>query len=597
MVMLLAQAYAQQPGAYRKKPARVIKPFKVDTTVLKGGFAPLEPSTPSNPEGPAVGCAICPTQSEIENLPVAHWRLNDNNTAFLCSENSYLSFGFNAAHGTGQGVIGSEALPYRYTFNLSDRTQGGFESIGILSSPNNSVALPPGTPNCRGLLLSPYWGITTNGNNPLTLGTRSGENVAVTIFDNGNVGIGTGGEAPTQKLGVNGSLYASGDIQTDGTLQVAGTANVGGTLTTGSISTSAITVNSGSANVNKIWKTNGSGQTEWVEPDNVFDVTGTGNYVAKFNPGGTGLDNSDIFNTGGKVRIGGTTTPEFSLEVNTPETETKILRVGKSLNYMKFSTNTGSIPNWNYLDFGNQQQDGSSITAFRNFYQSGVPQTFLQTDGGGEVSLGFGRGLRVFNSGRVRIGFSSEVGDLYNSTLHTMGSIRIGKANASTEDDNRLIFSGGLSTGGDGENNCGIWFQRRNLGPSKSALQLHFGGMIDPNPDNVSRLEIGHHTANGLTKNIILHASGEIYARKVKVTLDNLNDIVFLPDYKLRTLKETEAYIKANGHLPEVPSQAEVAKDGMDVGEMNNILLKKIEEMTLHLIRMEKEIEALKNQK
>lgn len=64
-------------------------------------------------------------------------------------------------------------------------------------------------------------------------------------------------------------------------------------------------------------------------------------------------------------------------------------------------------------------------------------------------------------------------------------------------------------------------------------------------------------------------------------------------------LTEINNPIEANQniHLPEVPSQPEVAKDGMDVGEMNNILLKKIEEMTLHLIRLEKEVETLKTQK
>lgn len=89
--------------------------------------------------------------------------------------------------------------------------------------------------------------------------------------------------------------------------------------------------------------------------------------------------------------------------------------------------------------------------------------------------------------------------------------------------------------------------------------------------------------------------NGEVKCRKIKVTLDNIPDYVFKPGFKLLTLKETELFIAQNGHLPEVPCAEEVAENGADLGELNKILLKKIEEMTLHLIRMEKELEILRN--
>ena len=53
-------------------------------------------------------------------------------------------------------------------------------------------------------------------------------------------------------------------------------------------------------------------------------------------------------------------------------------------------------------------------------------------------------------------------------------------------------------------------------------------------------------------------------------------------------LSETEEFIKTRGHLPEVPNAAEVEKDGVLLGEMNKILLKKIEELTLHVIELNK---------
>jgi hypothetical protein len=71
-------------------------------------------------------------------------------------------------------------------------------------------------------------------------------------------------------------------------------------------------------------------------------------------------------------------------------------------------------------------------------------------------------------------------------------------------------------------------------------------------------------------------------------------DYVFDPSYKLPTLEETEKYVKENRHLPEVPSATEIEKEGMSLNGMNVILLKKVEELTLHLIEMKKESEELK---
>ena len=59
-------------------------------------------------------------------------------------------------------------------------------------------------------------------------------------------------------------------------------------------------------------------------------------------------------------------------------------------------------------------------------------------------------------------------------------------------------------------------------------------------------------------------------------------------------LKELEQYILKNKHLPEVPTQNEISKDSMDVYEMNAILLKKVEELTLYIIEQQKEIDQLK---
>ncbi|MDQ3290013.1 MAG: TMF family protein, partial [Bacteroidota bacterium] len=72
-------------------------------------------------------------------------------------------------------------------------------------------------------------------------------------------------------------------------------------------------------------------------------------------------------------------------------------------------------------------------------------------------------------------------------------------------------------------------------------------------------------------------------------------DYVFEEGYNLMPLYEVEKYINTNKHLPDVPSAAEVEKNGIEVGEMNATLLRKIEELTLHMIELKKENDALKS--
>ena len=88
--------------------------------------------------------------------------------------------------------------------------------------------------------------------------------------------------------------------------------------------------------------------------------------------------------------------------------------------------------------------------------------------------------------------------------------------------------------------------------------------------------------------------AGSIKAKDINVELNNAADYVFEEDYNLKSLGEVESYVKANKHLPGVPSASEMAKNGMSVSEMSNLLLEKVEELTLHMIQLEKENKALK---
>jgi Phage T4 tail fibre len=90
-----------------------------------------------------------------------------------------------------------------------------------------------------------------------------------------------------------------------------------------------------------------------------------------------------------------------------------------------------------------------------------------------------------------------------------------------------------------------------------------------------------------------LAVKGTIHAQEVRVDLSVPGpDYVFEPTYDLKPLAEIEAYIKENKHLPEVPSAKEMEKNGVQLGEMNMLLLKKVEELTLYVIELKKQNEG-----
>jgi len=86
-----------------------------------------------------------------------------------------------------------------------------------------------------------------------------------------------------------------------------------------------------------------------------------------------------------------------------------------------------------------------------------------------------------------------------------------------------------------------------------------------------------------------LAVNGTVHSKKVIVDLVGWPDYVFKNDYKLMPLAQVKSYIDQNQHLPGLPSDKEVESKGLDVGEMNKLLTKKVEELTLYLIDLKTE--------
>ncbi|MFQ6599579.1 hypothetical protein [Flavobacterium sp. C3NV] len=103
---------------------------------------------------------------------------------------------------------------------------------------------------------------------------------------------------------------------------------------------------------------------------------------------------------------------------------------------------------------------------------------------------------------------------------------------------------------------------------------------------------IGIGTINPKNK---LDVNGTIHSKEVKVDMLGWSDFVFKKEYNLPTLADVEKHINEKGHLENIPSEREVLKNGINLGEMNAKLLQKIEELTLYMIEIKKENVEMKN--
>jgi len=128
--------------------------------------------------------------------------------------------------------------------------------------------------------------------------------------------------------------------------------------------------------------------------------------------------------------------------------------------------------------------------------------------------------------------------------------------------------------------------------------------MIGFNSD-IPTFYVGASTGVGTTGNVgigtadtqgyKLAVKGSMIAEEMFVKLyANWPDYVFAKEYELKSLVEVEAFIQENNHLPNVPSEKEVKEEGINLGEMDAILLQKIEELTLYTIAQQKQLEEQK---
>ncbi len=190
----------------------------------------------------------------------------------------------------------------------------------------------------------------------------------------------------------------------------------------------------------------------------------------------------------------------------------------------------------------------------------------------------------VNKNGNIGIGTNTPRSILNIKTNNSNGAI----ISIEKHTSNQII--GGLRFGS-GYDNFNAW----------SGIEAHATGGLDQQDlrfyttygIRAERMRINQHGNVGIGTNNPgawrLAVNGKVRAKEIKVET-GWADFVFYEDYKLPTLTEVENHIKANGHLKDIPSAKEVAKNGIFLGEMNAKLLQKIEELTLYTIAQEKKL-------
>ncbi|NUQ25000.1 MAG: hypothetical protein HUU34_13695 [Saprospiraceae bacterium] len=249
----------------------------------------------------------------------------------------------------------------------------------------------------------------------------------------------------------------------------------------------------------------------------------------------------------------------------------------------------------------NQFQIGASILAYAsgNVTSNSLPSSLIFRTGltaaknqmiitdSGRIGLGImtpATSLHIPSEG-YQIGFNAAISDNFYNTSDVAAGVRALRWYNGNYGSGNLYMS--LTQTG----NLGIGEEK-----PQERLVVKGNALIKGKETIQDRLFVGtDYTPHSSLSNYRIFTDGGILCTEVKILFtQNWPDYVFDNNYRLMELKEVEEFIKNNRHLPDVPNVHDIQDNGIDVGEMNAILLRKIEEITLYIIYQNNEIEQLK---
>lgn len=141
-------------------------------------------------------------------------------------------------------------------------------------------------------------------------------------------------------------------------------------------------------------------------------------------------------------------------------------------------------------------------------------------------------------------------------------------------------------------------FNLINTSTNKSVFSVRGSGLVEirATADENSKLLVLKNNEDGDIFRV--YGNGTVWATEVNVALRaEFPDYVFTKDYNLMPLEDLSNYINTNNRLPNIPSAKEIKENGLNLGEVQRLQMEKIEELTLYILELKKEIEELKNNK
>ncbi|HEX6848710.1 MAG TPA: hypothetical protein VF144_17110 [Chitinophagaceae bacterium] len=304
------------------------------------------------------------------------------------------------------------------------------------------------------------------------------------------------------------------------------------------------------------WMYRGDVNGGWVELMNSLDKhwNRTGTTVFNTNPGNIGI---------------GTNTPTEKLTINATDPAINFLNAGTGKGLLQVSGNHMRLGTYNTNAGGNLY-----------FTTLGIDRMAITPDGN------FGIGI-LSPVGKFQI--TGGVG----ASLNTHGFLMLG-----TVGSTNLVFDNNEILARNNGNSSPLYLQNSGgnvfIGDATNFNSAHRLG-VDGNTVVTGNLRVGT-TPN--PSGYRLAVDGKVICTELMVRLvSNWPDYVFDHNYKLRSLKELENFINENNHLPGIPSAKDIEANGLSVGEMQKVQMEKIEELTLYIIELKKEIDKLKGNK
>jgi hypothetical protein len=321
-----------------------------------------------------------------------------------------------------------------------------------------------------------------------------------------------------------------------------------------------------------------------------------------------GTDNTTIYHMNGNVGIA-TTTPQTQLQVNDgwqkiaiggiPGPSRSIL--GWSASYIGFNIH-GSGTDWITNTTGNS--DGGSIIFADNYGNLKFANIKAITGGGGQSITASDLGGRVKmilnNTGNVGIGGNPSLArtplevSIWGDNNSVSTALTLSQMNSASPNNKAGVsLDFGITNNSVNDAIHGrisvketYWSARPkmtfNLANGSNVMTEYMVITYDGN--------VGIGQSNPANK---LDVNGIAHAKEVRIDVTGWEDSVFDKDYSLLPLTDVEKFIEKHHHLPEIPGEPDMIENGLEVGAMNRLLVKKIEELTLYVIQQQKKITEL----